>query len=114
VANFFKKIGKGLSKLVKSVGKGLKKVGKVVGSVAQFAAPIAAMVPGIGTAISAGLGIVGGLLGPQPEGETAAYQVQGGYGIAQTQPAAQLHQVMPDASPMPLALLGLAALFFLK
>lgn len=45
----------------KKLKKGVKKVGKVVGSVASKAAPIAALVPGVGTLGAAALGAGGAL-----------------------------------------------------
>jgi hypothetical protein len=51
-----------LSKAVKKVGKVAGKVGKVVGTVASKAAPLIAMVPGVGTLGGAALGAGGALL----------------------------------------------------
>jgi hypothetical protein len=50
----------GLWKSIKGVG---KKVLGGIGDVAKYAAPVAALVPGVGTLTAAGLGLGGGLLG---------------------------------------------------
>jgi len=105
-----------LSKIGKALGKGLKKVGKAIGGVAQFAAPIAAMIPGVGTAVSAGLGLLGGVLGPKPPGEAQPFNVYGGYGLAapSAPAAAGMKQVSPSSGLLPIAALGLAAFLLLR
>lgn len=97
MANFFKSIGKGLSKLAKGVG-------KVIGKVAQVAAPIASVIPGLGMVLSPALSIVGGLLGPKPKDPGVA---------AMTAPQQTLEKVPPGAGFGTLAALGLAAFFLL-
>ncbi len=95
--SFLKKIGKAL-------GKGIQKVGKAVGKAAQSIAPIAAIIPGIGNTLSAGLGLIGGVLGPKGKGGGSSF-------IGPTIPAQQLQ---PKGGSLMLPLLGLAALFLLK
>lgn len=96
MANFFKSIGKGISKLAKGVG-------KVIGKVAQVAAPIASVIPGLGTIVAPALSILGGVLGPKPK-EPA---------LAMTAPQQTLQKVPADSGFGTLALIGAAAFFLL-
>lgn len=49
----------------KSVGKALGNVGKIGGKVLKTVAPIASIVPGLGTLIAVGANVVGNVLDPQ-------------------------------------------------
>jgi hypothetical protein len=102
------KIGKGLKKVV-------KKAGKVIGGVAQIAAPIVSMVPGIGTAVGAGLSIVGGLLGPKEKApkEVAPVTTNMVGPVQKLVPSAPSTTVASSpAAPIPMAALAIAALAF--
>lgn len=58
--SFFKKIGKGIGKVVKTTG-------KVTGKVLKTAAPVASLVPGVGALASAGASLVGNALSPDKQ-----------------------------------------------
>lgn len=58
--SFFKSIGKAIGGVAKTVG-------SVTGKVLKTVAPVAAIVPGIGTAISAGAAVLGNVLSPDKQ-----------------------------------------------
>ncbi|NDW09065.1 hypothetical protein [Dysgonomonas sp. 520] len=69
--SFFKKVGNAL-------GKAAKTVTKVTGKVLKTAAPVAAMIPGIGTAVAGAASVVGEVLSPtKQEAIIEAVQDQG-------------------------------------
>lgn len=58
--SFFKSIGK-------AVGGAVKAVGSVTGKVLKTVAPVAAIIPGVGTAVAAGAAVLGNVLSPDKQ-----------------------------------------------
>lgn len=99
--SLFSSIGKGLKSVAKAVTNTVKGAAKIVGTIATTAAPLVALVPGIGPVASTALGIAGGLLAPP---KTPA--------IATAPLAVAAVQSPAGGLPLSLPLLAAAAWFF--